>query len=131
MYRTKEGRMQQDNNRYAVCYIDKFSDPEKSLTTTNGIATQFKLNSNHRSALRSGNPIIIKKSTPIDVATRLKNAISSLGGCCWIQQLDSAGEFRERRQSDRRQKIDRRSVSRNNIEPDRRDLKNRRKLYLE
>lgn len=121
--------MQQDNNRYAVCYIDKFSNPEKSIETTNAIGLQFKLNSKYRLALSSGTPIILKNSTSIEYATRLKETISTLGGCCWIQQLDSAGQFRERRQGPRRQTIDRRSVSRNNIEPDRRDPKDRRQAY--
>lgn len=121
--------MQQDNNRYAVCYIDKFTDPEKSLAATNAIGQQFKLSAKHRSVLSSGTPIIIKNSTSIDYASRLKETITTLGGCCWIQQLDSAGQFRERRQSSRRQTMDRRSVSRNNIEPDRRDPKDRRKAY--
>ena len=121
--------MNHNVNLYTVCYIDKYSTPERSQEITLAIGEKFGLSAKHLNKLSSGNPVVIKQSVPMTYAKRLKDAVNTLGGCCWIQMLDSAGQFRERRLSARRTEADRRGLPRTNIEPDRRIPKDRRQLY--
>jgi len=111
---------------YAVCYIDKFSDPLKSQAITYALGQKFKLNSKATFRLASGQPVIVKRATPMKSAYALKSLIDKLGGCCWVQQLDASERFHERRQGSRRASADRRDIPRTNIEPDRRGRQNRR-----
>jgi len=111
---------------YAVCYIDKFSDPLRSQSITDALGQKFKLNSKAMFRLASGQPTLVKRATPMKSANALKSLINKLGGCCWVQQLDSSGRFQERRQGSRRMVSDRRDTPRTNIEPDRRGRQNRR-----
>lgn len=116
-----------DSPRYSVVYIDKFADPVQSQWVTSALAKQFKLSSQHRIKLSSGAPVVIKQATNKDIAERLKQLINQFGGQCWIQELNNDEQYSERRQGSRRQAEDRRSVSRTNIDPDRRAFKERRK----
>lgn len=115
-----ESRMNSQDPRYAVCYIDKFVDPVQSQWITSAISQWLGLHTQHRVKLSSGEPVLIQSSLPILEASRIKQAIRKLGGCSWIQMLDSKGCVPERRQSNRRSGSERRSLARLSNSSDRR-----------
>lgn len=116
----KESRMDLNEPRYAVCYIDKFIDPVQSQWVTSSMSQWLGLQTQHRLKLSSGEPVLIQSSLPILEASRIKQSIRKLGGSCWIQALDDKGCVPERRQSDRRTGGERRSLARLSNSSDRR-----------
>ena len=106
--------------RFAVFYIDKHADPVQSQWVTSAMAQQFKLRPQHRMKLSSGNPILIKGSLPIELASSVKQTINKLGGSAWIQLQNSNGVTHERRAGERRSGFDRRALGRTDTNTDRR-----------
>ena len=77
--------------------------------------------------LSTGLPVVVKKRIPFDLAQRYHAAIRKAGGICWIQELNGKGKHWERRQSQRRKPMERRSAFRaSSIFPDRRRSGGRR-----
>lgn len=113
-------RMSACRPRFAVCYIDKFNDPMQSQWTSSAISQLLKLQPQHRVQLSSGDPVVVKSSIPILQASQLKQRISKLGGCSWIQQLSQDGKLLDRRQSERRIGLERRALCRTSNLSDRR-----------
>ncbi len=122
--------MSSTNPLYAVCYIDKFADPIQSKNVTHSMVERFSLSPNQGLHLCSGKPLVVKQGVALDLAERLRRMITQLGGTCWIQNLPSDGNYRERRQLSRRVNRDRRSLPRTNIVPDRRDYRDRRQVAV-
>lgn len=113
--------------QYEVLYIDKFTDAAKAEYARENLRATFHLSEQHLDRLATGEPVIIKKNINLDKALRYRQAVVDAGGVAWVQALDVQGEHWERRQNNRRQLTDRRTVYRaSSIQPDRRQNCGRR-----
>ncbi|MCW8196483.1 ribosomal protein L7/L12 [Proteobacteria bacterium 005FR1] len=112
---------------YEVVYIDKFgSEPDADLRRER-IGRRFRLSRAALERLSSGAPIVVKKKVTLEEADRYAAAIEAVGGVCWVQAVDADGGHYERRQTQRRQTLDRRTQYRgSSIQPDRRGSCGRR-----
>lgn len=118
-----------ESTRYAVVYIDKFTDPELARTARNNLCRLFNLKQQHLTRLASGDPVVIKKQVNRDTAEKYRDAVVRAGGVAWIQALGADGRHYERRQGQRRKLFDRRAFYRiSAMVPDRRVGSDRRSV---
>ena len=115
------------STQYEVLYLDRFSDPMLAERFHTDIQQRFHLSKQALQILSSGRPIRLKRDLSSFEANKLESLIKSMGGLCWTQETLRGCPHYERRQSDRRKRLDRRSLSRgSSIQPDRRQNVGRR-----
>ena len=106
---------------YEVVYVDKFDDLLAAELFRDQLRKRFNLNAEHLNRLSSGLPVVVKKHVGFDEAERYHSAIREAGGVCWIQEQGPNGKHWERRRSQRRGRLERRTAFRASaILPDRR-----------
>ena len=100
------------NELYEVVYIDKFERRAEANEVGWRFRRLFGLNNQTLAKLGSGNPVILKKNIPLNIATQLQHLVEAIGGVCWVQQVPVKGAPHERRRHERRQLQDRRGAVR-------------------
>ena len=106
---------------YEIVYVDKFKDVASADIARNALKQRFHLTDYIVERLSSGMPVVIKKEVELDEAKRYLQAITEVGGVCWVQKMTPDGAHHERRLFGRRLTKSRRNGERgSSIIPDRR-----------
>lgn len=114
---------------YEVVYVDKFDDLLAAELFRDQLRKRFKLDTGGLTRLSTGLPVVVKNRVPFEDAQRYHAAIRKAGGVCWIQELGESGKHAERRQGQRRGRMQRRSAFRaSSLYPDRRRTGGRRTI---
>ncbi len=112
---------------YEVVYLDNFADSEVARLAKDKLKHSFHLTDSQLQLLSSGVPVVVKKNLPLSQAQRFEQAVKDAGATCWLQEMSPDEMHYERRQTSRRQLLDRRSSYRgSSIVPDRRHNMGRR-----
>ena len=112
---------------YEVVYLDNFADSEVARLAKEKLKHSFHLTDSQLKLLSSGVPVVVKKNLPLSQAQRFEQAVKDAGATCWLQEMSPDEVHYERRQTSRRQLLDRRSSYRgSSIVPDRRHNLGRR-----